>query len=110
MVFPKYRTVVFVNGCFWHGHGCSLFKWPKTREAFWKSKINRTMERDREVSAVLRAAGWRTLVVWECALKGKHRRAPADVRSAAEAYIRHGREPHAEIEECNLAVAKPNKL
>ena len=111
IVFPKYRTVVFVNGCFWHGHGCSLFKWPKTRGAFWKSKINRTMERDREVSAVLRAAGWRTLVVWECALKGKHRRAPADVQCAAEAYIRHGRESHAEIAEiaeCKTSATLPH--
>ena len=48
MVFPKHRAVVFVLGCFWHGHGCSLFKWPRTRAAFWKTKISRNMERDRE--------------------------------------------------------------
>ena len=57
MVFPKYRAVVFVHGCFWHGHGCSLFKWPKTRAAFWKIKINRNMERDREVLVALKTAG-----------------------------------------------------
>lgn len=105
MVFPKYRTVVFVNGCFWHGHGCSLFKWPKTRCAFWKSKINRNMERDQKVSAVLKAAGWRTLVVWECALKGKHRRVLAEVQRTAEAFIRHGQESRAEIAECKRPEA-----
>ena len=99
MVFPKYRTVVFVHGCFWHGHGCSLFKWPKTRAAFWQTKINRNMERDQEALAALRADGWRALVVWECALKGKYRRAQPDVLSDADAFIRQGRKSFAEIAE-----------
>ena len=98
MVFPKYRTVVFVHGCFWHGHGCSLFKWPKTRAAFWQTKINRNMERDQEALAALRADGWRALVVWECALKGKYRRAQPDVLSDADAFIRQGRKSFAECQ------------
>ena len=99
MVFPKYRTVVFVHGCFWHGHGCSLFKWPKARAAFWKTKISRNMERDREVRVALKTAEWRSIVVWECALKGKYRRALPDVLSDTEAFIRHGCESVAEIAE-----------
>ena len=102
MVFPKYRTAVFVNGCFWHGHGCSLFRWPTTRGPFWRSKINRNIKRDREVSTLLNTTGWRTLVVWECALKGKHRRKLGDVHSFAEAFIRHGIEPRIEIAERGL--------
>ena len=97
MVFPRHRTVVFVHGCFWHGHGCSLFRWPKTHTGFWKNKINRNIERDREVLAALKADEWRVLVVWECAVRGKHRRAIPDVLSQAEAFIRRSREPFAEI-------------
>lgn len=73
IVLPKHRVAVFVHGCFWHGHGCHLFRWPATREEFWKAKIARNVERDAEAIAALRAAGWRTLVVWECSLKGKGR-------------------------------------
>ena len=99
MVFPKYRTVVFVHGCFWHGHGCSLFKWPKTRAAFWKDKIERNMARDRLALAALKADEWRVLVVWECALKGKHRRDLQDVLYGADAFIRAGEMAFAEIAE-----------
>ena len=99
MVFSKCRTVLFVHGCFWHGHGCSLFRWPRTRAAFWKTKINRNIERDREVRIALKTAAWRVIVVWECALRGKHRRALPDVLSTVEAFIRHGRETTAEIAE-----------
>ena len=99
MVFPKYRAVVFAHGCFWHGHGCSLFKWPRTRAAFWKTKIRCNMERDRKVQVALTMAGWRTIMVWECTLRGKYRRALQDVLSEAEAFVRHGREPIAEIVE-----------
>ena len=99
LVFPKHRAVVFVHGCFWHGHGCSLFNWPKTRAAFWKSKIDRNMARDREALAALKADGWRVLVVWECALKGKRRRDLSDVLDGAEAFIRESRKAVAEIAE-----------
>jgi len=73
MVFPKYRAVILVNGCFWHGHDCHLFKWPGSREDFWRNKISRTKERDRENIAALLAGGWRVLQIWECAIKGKER-------------------------------------
>ncbi len=71
MVLKKYHTVIFVHGCFWHGHNCHLFKWPKTRPAFWKKKINRNREKDNEVTVQLKSAGWKIITVWECALKGK---------------------------------------
>lgn len=99
IVFPKYRAVVFVHGCFWHGHGCSLFRWPQARAAFWKTKISRNMERDRKVRAALTTAGWRTVLVWECALRGKYRRALEDVLSDVEALVCHGREFLTEIAE-----------
>lgn len=73
IVFPKYRALVLVNGCFWHGHGCHLFKWPKSRQTFWRDKISGNVERDRRNLEKYHELGWRVLVVWECAIKGKHR-------------------------------------
>jgi len=73
IVFPKYRAVVMVHGCFWHGHDCNLFRWPTTREDFWRTKIGRNMERDRMQHAALAAAGWRIGTIWECAVKGPAR-------------------------------------
>ncbi len=71
LVFPKFRAVIFVNGCFWHGHACHLFKWPKSNSEFWKDKITGNQERDRQNIKKLKEQGWRTRVIWECALKGK---------------------------------------
>lgn len=69
----RYRAAIFVHGCFWHGHDCHLFKLPSTRTEFWQRKIDRNRARDSEVEAALREQGWRRLVIWECALKGKTR-------------------------------------
>lgn len=67
LVFPALRTVVFVHGCFWHCHeGCNNFRIPKTRSEWWAAKLARNKERDAQVQAHLRAAGWRVIVVWEC--------------------------------------------
>jgi DNA mismatch endonuclease (patch repair protein) len=77
IVFPRYRAAVLVHGCFWHGHDCPLFKWPATRREFWQAKIEGNRARDLRNLAGLAAAGWRVLVVWECALKGPAR-LPAD--------------------------------
>lgn len=73
LVFPKYNAVIFVNGCFWHGHDCHLFKWPSSREEFWREKITRTQSRDVENLASLAGDNWRVLQIWECALKGRTR-------------------------------------
>ena len=69
IVLPKYKTVVFVNGCFWHGHRCHLSKTPKTRTEFWLSKISDNISRDVLVHNKLSAAGWRIAVFWECGVK-----------------------------------------
>ena len=73
LVFPKYNAVIFVHGCFWHGHNCHLFKWPKSRSDFWKKKIARNKEVDKRNYKKLSEEGWYILTVWECALKGKKR-------------------------------------
>jgi DNA mismatch endonuclease (patch repair protein) len=84
LVFPKHRTVIFVHGCFWHGHDCHLFKWPKTRMGFWRKKIERNREIDECALVALAASGWRCCVIWECALKGRSRLAPDEaIRRAA---------------------------
>ena len=73
LVLPKYRVVIFVHGCFWHGHDCHLFRWPKTREAFWRDKIGSNTARDRRQLLALREEGWRVATIRECALKGRAR-------------------------------------
>jgi len=73
MVFPRYKAVIFAHGCFWHGHSCHLFKWPSSNEEFWRTKIERNMEVDKQNIIRLQAMGWRTGIVWECALKGKYK-------------------------------------
>lgn len=70
IVFPRYHAGVFVHGCFWHGHDCPLFKWPKTRPEFWREKIGRNQANDHLTRVALIAAGWRVGVVWECAIRG----------------------------------------
>lgn len=69
LVFPRYKSVVMVHGCFWHGHDCPLFKVPGTRTEFWMAKIGRNRERDAEVRQALAGLGWRVLEVWECELR-----------------------------------------
>lgn len=71
VVFVRQRTVIFVNGCFWHAHECSTFKWPKSNPEFWRQKLLGNRERDRRNLIALRDIGWRVIVVWECALRGK---------------------------------------
>lgn len=69
IVLKKYRTVVFVNGCFWHKHDCPRFVWPSSNEEYWHSKIQRNVERDKINAAELQALGWNVITVWECELK-----------------------------------------
>ena len=71
IVLPKYRTVVFVHGCFWHGHDCRKGKLPATRRKFWKTKITKNKARDVDVTKALEGMGYQVLVVWECQLKDK---------------------------------------
>lgn len=78
VVLPRWRAVVFVNGCFWHGHACRFFRLPATRQDFWRNKIDRNRTNDANAVSGLRAQGWRVAIVWECAL-----RSDAAIRDAA---------------------------
>ena len=70
IVLTKYKTVIFVNGCFWHKHeGCKYFVWPKSNAEFWKTKIEKNVERDQQNYKLLKELGWKVVVVWECELK-----------------------------------------
>lgn len=71
IVLSKYKTVIFVNGCFWHKHDCPRFVWPSSNEAYWIPKIQRNVERDESNKRQLISMGWNVLVVWECQLKKK---------------------------------------
>lgn len=73
LVFPKYKTAVYVNGCFWHHHDCSGFVWPKSNLDYWKPKIERNEKRDRENYQKMTELGWKVIVVWECELKKEKR-------------------------------------
>lgn len=74
IVLAKYKTVVFINGCFWHGHaGCRYFVIPETRKDWWIEKINKNIERDNRANEALRSAGWNVIIVWECQLKPQQR-------------------------------------
>ncbi len=73
LVLPRWRAVVLVHGCFWHGHDCPMFRWPGTRAKFWRGKIERNRARDAAVKDALKRDGWRVATVWECALKGRGR-------------------------------------
>ena len=69
IVLPKYRTVIFVNGCFWHKHDCPRFVWPSSNQDYWRRKILGNVERDKKNVGQLRSQGWNVIVVWECELK-----------------------------------------
>lgn len=69
IVLPKYRTVIFVNGCFWHKHDCPRFVWPSSNQDYWRPKILGNVERDKKNVGQLRSQGWNVIVVWECELK-----------------------------------------
>lgn len=75
IVLPKYKTAIFVNGCFWHGHeGCKYFRLPKSNVEFWREKIERNIERDKESMKALFDLGWKVIRVWECELRNKANR------------------------------------
>jgi len=91
LVFPKYRAVVFIHGCFWHGHGCALFVVPATNTEFWLEKIRGNRERDGRSLNALRADGWRVLTVWECAMRGPSRTSLDAVADRVAGWLRSRR-------------------
>ncbi len=88
LVFVKFKAVVFVHGCFWHGHNCKLFVVPETNREFWIHKISGNRQRDDRVCAELKQLGWRVLTVWECALRGPDRLTMDVLASITDRWIR----------------------
>jgi DNA mismatch endonuclease (patch repair protein) len=98
VVLPRWRTVVFAHGCFWHGHtGCRLFRIPKTRTEFWATKISANASRDSAAVKALLESGWRVAVVWECALRDSQ-------QAALEELIRFIRSDEIETEIASLTT------
>lgn len=87
LVLPRYRCVLFIHGCFWHGHSCPLFRMPATRTEFWKHKIETNRRRDSASETKLVDDGWRVGIVWECALKGPTRLRIDDVIASCEQWF-----------------------
>ena len=108
IVLPKYRTVVFVHGCFWHGHtGCGRYTIPKTNTEFWMIKIARNQARDQKVWRRLEAHGWSVIVVWECELDKAH--LPGTVERVADEIVRCG-EAYSVAEASRRAVLTEYRL
>ena len=106
----KYRTCIFVNGCFWHGHdGCKYFKLPQTNTDFWRKKISRNKERDKEEQKKLAKMGWHCIIVWECQLKPPQRE--QTLRSLAftlnRIYLEDHAKPYEPMEEASQMAAEP---
>jgi len=97
IVFPKHKAIITVHGCFWHGHHCHLFKWPSSNPEFWRNKIEENISRDSGNLEKYKAAGWRVLVIWECAVKGKSRLEPETLMNTIEEWIRSD-DPFVEIQ------------
>ena len=111
IVLPKYRTVIFVHGCFWHGHdGCKYFVMPKTRTEFWQAKIERNKERDSENQQQLASMGWHCITIWECQLKPKAREVTLESLLYTLSLISlksHKAKSYELLEESSLMVAEP---
>jgi DNA mismatch endonuclease (patch repair protein) len=87
LAFPRYRTAVFVHGCFWHAHGCLLSNLPETRREFWHKELMANATRDQQVVENLISQGWRVLVIWECALRGSGKADLSEVIAQASRFI-----------------------
>ena len=84
IVLPKWHTVIFINGCFWHRHeGCKVATMPKSNVEFWEKKFKRNVERDKKEQAALKEAGWHVIVVWECEIKKRLDSLADDITHAA---------------------------
>jgi DNA mismatch endonuclease (patch repair protein) len=92
LVLRRYNAVIFVHGCFWHGHDCHLFKTPKSRRQFWAPKIASNKDRDSKTHEALVKSGWRVAEVWECATKGRTRLDPDAVIETLSDWIKGDRQ------------------
>ena len=96
LVFPRFGAVIFVHGCYWHSHGCYKSTVPKSRREFWVDKFSANRQRDEHNIALLRESGWRVMIVWECALVGKHALPLNEIKELVRAWLAETAE-HGEI-------------
>jgi DNA mismatch endonuclease (patch repair protein) len=104
LVFPRFHTVAFIHGCFWHNHCCTLSKMPATNAEFWRDKLAANAVRDRKAIDELQAAGWRVLVIWECSLRGRRRQDFVLLIEQCCLFIRSSRGLVCEISEKDMPV------
>lgn len=97
LVFPKYRAIILINGCFWHKHDCHRFIWPTARRNFWRRKIESNVSRDRDNLKYYADHNWKVLQIWECSIVGAKRRKTSEVVNTAANWLRFD-EQDAEIE------------
>lgn len=100
---PQFKTVIFVHGCYWHGHHCHLFKTPQTRTDFWINKINQNRQRDHAVHDMLNAQNVRSLTIWECALRGSKKLERSDLYERIEEFILT-KHPHCHISHSGFSL------
>ncbi|WP_072025435.1 very short patch repair endonuclease [Dickeya undicola] len=86
-VIDKYHKIIFTHGCFWHHHDCYLFKVPTTRTEFWLEKIGQNVARDRKNNEELTSDGWNILLIWECAIRGRHKLSDQSISERIEEWI-----------------------
>jgi len=98
IVLPKYKAVVLIHGCFWHGHNCRYFKIPQTRTEFWLDKIGKNRARDALQIQNLNSAGWRSLTIWECAIRKMKSTKSDDLIELISEWI-NSNSPNREIDE-----------
>jgi DNA mismatch endonuclease (patch repair protein) len=91
LVFPKHKAVVFVSGCFWHGHDCQLFRLPGTRTEFWRTKIEKNRQNDLKCRSRLESEGWRHATIWECALRGRSKEEISQAGEQLASWLRSGK-------------------
>ena len=90
LVFRRNNAVVFINGCFWHGHDCPAFRWPKTREKFWREKIQKNIAKDLANRIMLAEIGFRSLTIWECAIRRGNSATLGAVLEQCRDWVQHG--------------------
>lgn len=110
LVFPSARVAVFVHGCFWHGHACHLFQWPRSNTAFWQTKIVRNVARDLRAESELLELGWRSLTVWECTFRGRRRLDEEVLVSLLRGFLDHGGETVSHIPHGQRSIRADQKM
>ena len=101
----RYKIVIFINGCFWHGHECRYFRMPKNNGAYWHNKIEKNRDRDQRVIAELMDLGWRVCVIWECAIKNKAKIYKPDIIIDKFVNWLHDDKKYFELGEANIVIS-----